>query len=177
MLAVYHLASGKVPASEMPGIPNIIDKAGISELPRARIAVLDGIKASPNQPVQHGSIQVHTLWGDLAWQLGGEEGYALVASADQSGTSPGKDVLQQLLEKCAPCVILIDELVAYIRQFEEGKALSGGSFDSNLSFVQALAEWPPTLGQLWGRINHNVLLGACNRCIFLALARLVTSRK
>lgn len=112
MLAVYHLASGKVPASEMPGIPNIIDKAGISELPRARIAVLDGIKASPNQPVQHGSIQVHTLWGDLAWQLGGEEGYALVASADQSGTSPGKDVLQQLLEKCAPCVILIDELVA-----------------------------------------------------------------
>lgn len=48
MLAVYHLASGKVPASEMPGIPNIIDKAGVSELPRARIAVLDGIKASPN---------------------------------------------------------------------------------------------------------------------------------
>ncbi|EJO92029.1 hypothetical protein A471_20069 [Ectopseudomonas mendocina DLHK] len=140
MLAVYHLASGKVPASEMPGIPNIIDKAGVSELPRARIAVLDGIKASPNQPVQHGSVQVHTLWGDLAWQLGGEEGYALVASADQSGTSPGKDVLEQVLKLHSPCVILVDELVAYIRQFEEGKALSGGTFDSNLSFIQALTE-------------------------------------
>ena len=35
MLAVYHLASGKVPASEMPGVPSIIDQAGISELPRA----------------------------------------------------------------------------------------------------------------------------------------------
>jgi predicted AAA+ superfamily ATPase len=140
MLAVYHLASGKVPASDMPGIPGIIDKAGVSELPRAYIAVLDGIKASPNQPVQHGSIQVHTLWGDLAWQLGGEEGYALVASADQSGTSPGKDVLEQLLKRYVPCVILIDELVAYVRQFEEGKALSGGTFDSNLSFIQALTE-------------------------------------
>lgn len=140
MLAVYHLASGKVPASEMPGIPNIIDKAGVSELPRARIAVLDGIKASPNQPVQHGSVQVHTLWGDLAWQLGGEEGYALVASADQSGTSPGKDVLEQVLKLHSPCVILVDELVAYIRQFEEDKALSGGTFDSNLSFIQALTE-------------------------------------
>lgn len=140
MLAVYHLASGKVPASEMPGVPNIIDKAGVSELPRARIAVLDGIKASPNQPVQHGSVQVHTLWGDLAWQLGGEEGYALVASADQSGTSPGKDVLEQVLKLHSPCVILVDELVAYIRQFEEGKALSGGTFDSNLSFIQALTE-------------------------------------
>ncbi|GAB3394347.1 ATP-binding protein [Azotobacter armeniacus] len=140
MLAVYHLASGKVPASEMPGIPNIIDKAGVSELPRARIAVLDGIKASPNQPVQHGAIQVHTLWGDLAWQLGGEEGYALVAEADLSGTSPGKSVLETLLGRYAPCVILIDELVAYIRQFEEGKVLSGGSFDSNLTFIQGLTE-------------------------------------
>lgn len=140
MLAVYHLASGKVPASEMPGIPNIIDKAGVSELPRARIAVLDGIKASPNQPVQHGAIQVHTLWGDLAWQLGGEEGYALVAEADLSGTSPGKSVLETLLGRYAPCVILVDELVAYIRQFEEGKTLSGGSFDSNLTFIQGLTE-------------------------------------
>ena len=37
-------------------------------------------------------------------------------------------------------MILIDELVAYVRQFEEGKTLTGGSFDSNLSFIQALTE-------------------------------------
>ncbi len=36
--------------------------------------------------------------------------------------------------------MLIDELVAYIRQFPEGQALSGGTYDSNLSFVQALTE-------------------------------------
>ena len=36
--------------------------------------------------------------------------------------------------------MLIDELVAYIRQFPEGQAISGGSYDSNLSFVQALTE-------------------------------------
>jgi predicted AAA+ superfamily ATPase len=72
--------------------------------------------------------------------LGKAEGYALVADADASGTSPGKAVLETLLSRYAPCVILIDELVAYVRQFEEGKALTGGSFDSNLSFVQALTE-------------------------------------
>ena len=49
-------------------------------------------------------------------------------------------MLEQLLKQYAPCVILIDELVAYIRQFEEGKSLSGGTFDSNLSFIQALTE-------------------------------------
>jgi predicted AAA+ superfamily ATPase len=140
MLAVYHLASGKVPASEMQGIGDILDRAGVTELAPARIAVLDGIQASPNQPVQRGTVNIHTLWGDLAWQLGGEDGYALVAEADLSGTSPGKTVLENLLAHYAPCVILIDELVAYIRQFEDGKTLRGGSFDSNLSFIQALTE-------------------------------------
>ncbi|MCE5361338.1 MAG: ATP-binding protein, partial [Acidithiobacillus sp.] len=140
LLAVYHLAKGLAPVSELPGVAPILDAAGISELPRARIAVLDGVKSSPNQPVAHDGVLVHTLWGDLAWQLGGAEGYDLVAEADRSGTSPGKAVLETLIARYAPCVILMDELVAYVRQFEEGKSLSGGTFDSNLSFVQALTE-------------------------------------
>ena len=138
MLAVYHMAKGEVPASDLQGVAAILDAAQITELPRARIAVLDGIKSSPNQPIKRDGQVVRTLWGDLAWQLGGAEGYARVADADASGTSPGKAVLETLLARCAPCVILIDELVAYVRQFEEGKTLTGGTFDSNLSFVQAL---------------------------------------
>jgi predicted AAA+ superfamily ATPase len=140
MLAVYHLAKGEVPASDLQGLGEILGAAQIVELPRARVAVLDGIKSSPNQPLQRDGQAIRTLWGDLAWQLGGAEGYALVAEADASGTSPGKAVLETLLARCAPCVILVDELVAYVRQFEEGKALSGGTFDSNMSFVQALTE-------------------------------------
>jgi predicted AAA+ superfamily ATPase len=140
MLAVYHLARGQVAASELPGVSAILDSAGVTELPAARVAVLDGIKSSPNQPVVREGQAIRTLWGDLAWQLGGAEGYALVAQADASGTSPGKAVLEALLAHHAPCVILMDELVAYVRQFEDGKALSGGTFDSNLSFVQALTE-------------------------------------
>lgn len=140
MLAVYHLAKGDALASDLPGIPPILDTAGITELPRARIAVLDGIKSSPNQPIIRDGQAINTLWGDLAWQLGQAEGYALLAEADRSGTSPGKATLEELLSRYAPCVILIDELVAYIRQFEEGKALTGGTFDSNLSFIQALTE-------------------------------------
>jgi hypothetical protein len=30
-------------------------------------------------------------------------------------------VLTTLLERMAPCVVLIDELVAYVRQFPEGR--------------------------------------------------------
>jgi len=140
MLAVYHLATRKTALADLAGIPPLVDKAGLMDVPQARVAVLDGTAHAPGQPWKRGQQTIKTLWGELAWQLGGAEGYALVAESDATGTSPGKEVLRDLLDKYAPCVVLIDELVAYIRQFPESQAISGGSYDSNLSFVQALTE-------------------------------------
>lgn len=142
MLAVYHLAGGKAQPSAMPGIPKILDAAGIAELPKANMAVLDGVDllGMASKPRPHADCTVHTLWGELAWQLGKEAGYQFVREADQSGTAPGKTELVALLESVSPCVILIDELVRYVSQFEEGKTLSGGTYDTQLSFIQALTE-------------------------------------
>ena len=140
LLAVYHLATRKCALSDLAGIPELIERAGLMDVAQARVAVLDGMAHAPGQPWKHAKQRVRTLWGELAWQLGGSEGFALVKEADATGTSPGKDVLRELLAAYAPCVVLIDELVAYVRQFPEGQTLSGGSYDSNLSFVQALTE-------------------------------------
>src|SRR3954447_23054852 len=140
MLAVLHLAARKCPLSDLPGVPTLIEKAGLMDVPQARVAVIDGTAHAPGQAWKHGRATVKTLWGELAWQLGGGDGFALVKEADANGTSPGKDVLRTLLETYAPCVVLMDELVAYIRQFPEGRVLSGGTFESNISFVQALTE-------------------------------------
>ncbi len=140
MLAVYHLVARPGALSDLAGIPSLLDQIGLLDVPRACVAVIDGNAHAPGQPWQHGTQPVQTLWGELAWQLGGAEAFAMVKGADATGTSPGKDVLQALLERYAPCVVLIDELVTYIRQFPANQALSGGSFDSNLSFAQALTE-------------------------------------
>lgn len=140
MLTVFHLANRKVSTNKLAGIPPILDEAGISELPHANVAVLDGIKLSPSQPLTHDGQIINTMWGELAWQLLGKTGYDKVAQADQDGTSPGKNVLVDLLTEASPCVILIDELVAFIRQFEPGKQYKAGTFDSNISFIQALTE-------------------------------------
>jgi uncharacterized protein len=140
MLAVYHMASRAVSSDKLAGIAPLLEQAGIQELPHANVAVIDGIKLSPSQPLQHGNITVNTLWGELAWQLLGEEGFEMVKASDTDGTSPGKEVLTALFQKAAPCVVLIDELVAFIRQMESGKQYKSGTFDSNLSFIQALTE-------------------------------------
>jgi uncharacterized protein len=142
LLAVYHLASGKSTASKLQGIPPILDAAGIAELPKAKIAVLDGVDllGLASKPRTYGTTTVRTLWGELAWQLGREDGYALVKEADEHGTAPGKGELTALLAAQAPCIVLMDELVRYVSQFEEGKTLSGGTYDTQLSFIQSLTE-------------------------------------
>jgi predicted AAA+ superfamily ATPase len=140
LLAVYHLAARKCTLKDLSGVSALMEEAGLMDVPEARVAVIDGNAHAPGQPWTHGKQIVSSLWGELAWQLGGAEGFALVHGADATGTSPGKEVLGTLLRAYAPCVVLMDELVAYVRQFPDGPALSGGSFDSNLSFVQALTE-------------------------------------
>lgn len=140
MLAVYHLSRGETPAKKLNGIPGLLDKAKVTQLPRANVAVLDGNSMSPSEPRKRGSLKVNTLWGEMAVQLGGEEGYQMLANADHDGTSPGKEILAALFKKFAPCVILMDETVAYIRQFEENKTYAGGTYGSNMAFVQALTE-------------------------------------
>jgi len=140
MLAVMHMAGGKAATSDMAGISGILDRANVLSLPTAKIVVLDGTNLAPNQPRQVDGQRLRTLWGELAWQLGGAEAYAKVADSDEAGTSPGKSVLVDLLKANAPVVILVDELVRYISQFEGSSTLTGGTFDSNLSFIQSLTE-------------------------------------
>ena len=123
MLAVYHLATRQCPLKDLLGIPDLLDHAGIMDVPKARVVVLDGTARAPGQAWKNGKQTINTLWGELAWQLGGDEGYALVKEADTTGTSPGKNVLKTLLETYAPCVVLVDELVAYIRQFPNGQSV------------------------------------------------------
>lgn len=140
LLAVFHLASRACPTERLMGIPTLLDEAEIYDLPVARVAIIDGIQLSPSQPRKQSGAKVNTLWGELAWQLAQAEGYSLIAEADRDGTSPGKQKLVELLKLAAPCVVLIDELVAYIRQLEHGKTYAGGTYESNITFIQALTE-------------------------------------
>ena len=140
MLALYHLV-GTESAAGLPGIEGLMRSADIAAVPKARRAVLVGTALSPGQTRQKpGDIETRTLWGELAWQLGGADGYALVAESDRNGTSPGSDDLTGLLNLFSPCMVLIDEWVAYVRQLYHVADLPAGSFDANLTFAQALSE-------------------------------------
>jgi predicted AAA+ superfamily ATPase len=140
LLALYHLFSG-APVSDLVGIEPVLQAAGVARPPQASRAVLVGYELSPGQPrTKPDGCVVRTLWGELAWQLLGKDGYDLVAEADRQGVSPGSEVLRELFAAAAPCLILIDEWVVYARQLYHVASLPGGSFDANLSFAQSLTE-------------------------------------
>ena len=139
MLALYHLFSGIAP-SELPGVESVLQEAQAKQLAKARRVVLVGNKISPGNPVTKpdGTV-VRTLWGELAWQLGGKKAFARIAADDENATSPG-DALRELFKEYGPCLILIDEWVAYARQLHDQSDLPAGGFETQFSFAQVLTE-------------------------------------
>jgi predicted AAA+ superfamily ATPase len=57
----------------------------------------------------------------------------------RTATSPG-DVLRELFNDYGPCLILIDEWVAYARQLHDQSDLPAGGFETQFSFAQVLTE-------------------------------------
>src|SRR5208282_3395811 len=82
---------------------------------------------------------VRTLWGELAWQLGGKKAFARIRADDEKATSPG-DVLRELFKEYGPSLILIDEWVAYARQLHDQGDLPAGGFETQFTFAQVLTE-------------------------------------
>lgn len=147
MMALYHLFSGITP-TDLAGVDAVMQAAEASKLPSVRRVVLVGNKISPGNPVKKsdGTI-IKTLWGELAWQLGyaaggnkeAKKAFARLAADDEKATSPG-DVLRELFVEYGPCLILIDEWVAYARQLHDQSDLPAGGFETQFTFAQVLTE-------------------------------------
>lgn len=139
MLAVWHLFSGQ-PLDNLPQeVQDVLRDVDPTGLAVRRVALV-GNEISPGQPTtkDDGTV-VNTLWGELAWQLGGADGYAILADADRSRTNPGA-ALRTLLATYAPAVVLIDEWVAYARQLHDRTDLAAGDFETQFTFAQALTQ-------------------------------------
>jgi predicted AAA+ superfamily ATPase len=142
MLAVYHLFSGVAAESFPQEVQELLADAGgvaLQGLGVKRAALVGTYLQADSPLVKDDGTEVRTLWGELAWQLGGKKAYEIVADADRSGTNPGA-ALRTLLEQHSPALILIDEWVAYARQLVTEKSLAAGSFETQFTFAQSLTE-------------------------------------
>ena len=117
-----------------------MQEAGATTVPTVRRVVLVGNKISPGNPsVKADGTVVRTLWGELAWQLGGKKAFARVAGRRREGDQPRR-CAARTVQRVRPCLILIDEWVAYARQLHDQSDLPAGSFETQFTFAQVLTE-------------------------------------
>ena len=140
LLALYHMV-GEKNAKDLPGLDQLIESENLTVPSKVNRAVLVGTSRGPQDVLKtKDGFEIRTTWGEMAWQLGRKKGYALVKDCDEKGIAPGSELLEKLFKANSPCLILIDEWVAYLRQVYKVEGLPSGTFDANLSFVQSLTE-------------------------------------
>jgi hypothetical protein len=170
LLALYHLVSARERLREVEDVRDLPDPG------HCRVAVLSGVDLDPSSPRRHDGIVARTLWGELAWQLGGENAYAHVASQDERLHAPGKDSLERIFEGAEPTLLLLDEVLVYT---EKAKAISVG--DSTLGsqvllFLQALTEFVAARQRtaMVYSLQKSVIEAAGDDSLLIALDHLVT---
>jgi hypothetical protein len=127
LMALWHLAN------------NIDDASmGIDLLPAAGrpkkvvVAAVDAGKAGVPEFISHGKTKVHSLWGEIFYQLGGDVAFKALGKADDPEASPNDGQIEQAFPK-GPVLILLDELVIYMAK------LSDQGQGNVLGFLNSLA--------------------------------------
>lgn len=135
---LYHLARGGKAARNWKGVQFILQDAGVESVPVAATAVFVGTEfdSITGRGGSNGEPLRKTAWGEIAWQLGGADAFARVHQHEETMTAPGGDVIETLLPKDKPALILLDELMNYIsRNRKSGLATQLYHFVQNLTEV------------------------------------------
>ncbi|ELZ67054.1 hypothetical protein C457_13494 [Haloferax prahovense DSM 18310] len=125
-IAAYHLAESP---NAVPDLSDFIDNQEVADAYTEAAALglnvntavfvgthVDGIEArsdytDPDAP------KTKTMWGELAYQLFGKEGYEFLRENDENQNPPGTGKLERLFERHSnPSLILLDEIAAYLEQ-------------------------------------------------------------
>lgn len=137
LIALYHAARGAAAAAALVG-PELLPPPGA-----LRIAGVVGSELDPSGGVAHPDVRTFTLWGELAYQLGGLAGYRLVEDSDRTTkAAPGSSLLDELIGE-QPTLIMFDEIARYLRAADAVPTATGrGTLaDQTIAFLMSLLEF------------------------------------
>jgi len=141
LISLYHTVKYSRDFRNMEAARHILAPEDMPQFDDARVAVFtqNTVSVVNGHQVEDG-IVTHTLWGELAWQLGGREGYEHVRQADEQRIAPTAKDIKTVIEGATPALILIDELADYCAK-ASGLVVGGGTlFTQTNSFMQTLTE-------------------------------------
>ncbi len=138
LVAFYHLAHHPEVASEALG--DILDELNLKSVPNnIRCVVLDGSNLSSLGRDIDG-VHLHTMWGELAYRLGGRAYYERLRREDEAKSPPTTSLIQEILREAAPVLILVDELTQYLLDAEKVRIGDSNLLIQTGVFLQRLAD-------------------------------------
>lgn len=134
---LYHLCKGGPKSHSWTGVAQILARAGQKHVPAGDAAIFVGTEfdSLAGRGGEDGTPLRKTPWGEIAYRLGGDKGFALMAEHDAKGIAPAGDVLKKLIPEDRPCLILMDEVMNYISRNRKS-----GLSDQFYNFLQNLSE-------------------------------------
>lgn len=135
---LYHLAKNGARANGWSGVGKLLERAGIASVPEAATAVFVGTEFDPSmgRGGEDGTPLRRTPWGEIAYQLGGDEAFAIVAEHEKQTMAPAGDAIRRFLPSDKPCLILVDELMGYISRARRRNSMVTQFYN----FLQSLTE-------------------------------------
>ena len=136
LTALYHVSRGGEQAKTWKGVSSLMTLAGVSKIPEAAVAVFNGKDFDSLTGRGGGSEPVRkTPWGDIAWQLGGPEAFAILNEHERDFIEPKGDAIRAFLPKDRPTLILMDEIISYVSTYR-----GRGYGDKLYNFLDCLGE-------------------------------------
>jgi hypothetical protein len=133
LTALYHLAKHGEKVRRDSGVARLLSDSGLSEVPRAKVAVFVGNAWDSGKGRE-------TPWIDLARQLAGEEGVAALGTAAKT-IPPGTGAIADLVRVAGGSVlILCDEVLNYINRYRGEDAEKFHAFIQNMTVAMTGTE-------------------------------------
>ncbi|NEW78740.1 MAG: ATP-binding protein [Gelidibacter sp.] len=139
LISIYHLCNWGKSAVNSPFTNELLAYTGNPEFEKANIAVFTNTTNDPTQGRKVEGITIRTIWGEIAYQLGGIAAYNLIKDNDEKLSAP-KGLFKKVLEQCKPALILIDELADYCVSASAITVGKSSLADQTISFMQELTE-------------------------------------
>lgn len=142
LIALYHAATGYAP-------PQALQRFGLgsARLPDPGEVLVAGVVGSdldPSNGMTHPAdgVTTYTLWGELAYQLGGAAGFALATNSDRDRAAPGTALFEAIVGD-RPTLIMIDEIARHLRSASGVPTATGeGTLaDQTVAFLMTLMEF------------------------------------
>jgi hypothetical protein len=140
LISLFHICKWGKQSINSSSVKELLSYTGAPEFETANIAVFTNkTNDVANGRTTKEGILIKTIWGELAYQLGGAAAYEVVRKNDEQLIAPG-GIFKKVLEQTKPALILIDELADYCLKASALKTGDSNLADQTISFMQELTE-------------------------------------